>query len=127
MCMASLEQSEQSTSALPPPFSTLGRLSLLAGSRTGSLYPCSPHVVRASRDRLRPKYWFLLVRCRTLSLVMHSHFQTFFARKKWLDRSVSPALRMCRSPISPACKPESSNMPRTCPPADTHVRTLEHS
>src|ERR1700758_1424022 len=55
MCKASLEQSEQSTSALPPPFSTLGRLSLLAGSRTGNLYAGSRHVVRASRDRLSPK------------------------------------------------------------------------
>jgi len=111
----------------PSPFSTLGRLSLLAGSRTGSLYPCSPHVVRASHDLLRPKYRFLLVRCRTLSLVMQSHFQIFFARKKQLDRSVSPVLRMCRSPISPACKPESSDMVTACPPDETHVRTLEHS
>src|SRR5258708_35440987 len=81
----------------------------------------SRHIVRASRERLSPKYWFLVVRCPTPPLVMQSHFQTFFARKKRLDRSVSRPLRVCRSPISPACKPDIVHMLTTCPPEDSHV------
>src|ERR1700731_1754257 len=54
--MASLEQSEQSTSALPPLFPLWGGYLCL---RDPEPVVCTllTHVVRASRDRLRPKDW----------------------------------------------------------------------
>src|SRR5258708_32140928 len=70
------------------PFAVLERAISAYPIQNGQSAPVSSrHIVRASRERLSPKYWFLVVRG-TPPLVMQSHFQTFFARKKRLDRLV---------------------------------------
>lgn len=50
---------------------------------------------------------------------MQSHFQTFFARKKRLDRSIFSRLASVWINHIPGVQAESSNILTTCPPYDS--------